>query len=158
MSKMNIYGVLGLLLIIIAIILGFVAIITESIEYALIYLFITMFCALGVLYFYCTKCKCKDTECGHIFPRKITKYLPQRKQTDYTFSDKLVTGVCIFLVFLFPQLWLIRNLLLFTGFWIIVTIRAFLLFKRICPICANDICPLNPHFPKLNEFGQFISN
>ena len=150
MSKSSFYGILGLLLVFFAIILGLVAIIADSVEYASIYLVVVLICVLGVLYSYCMKCKCQDTACGHILPGKIVKYLPKRKQTSYTFLDKSIMGVSIFLVFFFPQIWLIRNLLLFTVFWIIVSIRGILLFKRVCPVCANDICFLNPQFSKSN--------
>jgi hypothetical protein len=148
LSKTSTYGILGLLLVALAIITGFVAIIIESVEYALIYLAVIVICVLGVLYSYCAKCKCKDMACGHIYPGKIVKYLSKREQTNYTNIDKAIFVVCMFLVFFFPQPWLIRNFLLLTVFWILVITRAIILVKKTCQVCMNDICPLNPKFSK----------
>jgi uncharacterized membrane protein HdeD (DUF308 family) len=152
LNKTNTYGVLGLLLVVLAIITGFVAIITESVEYALIYLAVIAICVLGVLYSYCAKCK--NTACGHIYPGKMVKYLPKRKQTNYSNIDKTIFVICMFLVFFFPQPWLIRNFLLLTVFWALVIIRAIILVKKTCQVCNNDNCPLNPNFSK-SQYSNF---
>ena len=137
------YGIVSLLFIACAAITGLLAIASASADWAIVYLLILMMCPSGVLLSFCTKCRCSD-DCSHVFPGFILKYLPKRKQTEngYSIIDIATTALCIALIIIFPQIWLISNVLMLVLFWVLAITGFIMIQLRVCPSCSNTICPL----------------
>jgi len=139
--KNEFYGITSLLFTTCAAIIGLFAIVTVTVEWAIIYLLILVISPIGVLLSYCAKCRCNST-CSHVFPGLVVKYLPQREHTGYTKIDIAIMALSIALILLFPQIWLIRNPPLLIMFWSLISIGFIMIQLKVCPSCKNTICAL----------------
>jgi hypothetical protein len=68
----NYHGVIIMFLFGVAIIVGFLAILTTNVDYALGCLLVILLSPFVAGYFYCLKCPCRFGNCGHIFPGKLS--------------------------------------------------------------------------------------
>jgi hypothetical protein len=137
------HGILSLALLLIAIGIGFVAILGYSVVSAVLYLVISILSLLLILYSFCCKCPCRLTSCGHVFPGKLTRFLPQRGEEPYTPADIAGVAVALLIILLDPQYWLIRSLPLFTAFWILILPALIEIRLKVCHGCRNDSCPVH---------------
>jgi hypothetical protein len=137
----QIHGILSLLILAAAVITATVAILQTSVMWALLYILGIFLSSLVVIYSFCTKCPCRNTDCGHVIPGKLTQLFPPREEGPYTFWDR--TGVVVPIVFLivFPQYWLLSHTLYFYIFVALCLIAAADIQFFVCKGCQNRFCP-----------------
>lgn len=78
--KSYFHGVSSLLMICIAIIIALFSLFDQSGVIIAGYILILIFAPVLIVYSYCSKCVCRGYQCGHVFPGKMTKLLPKRKE------------------------------------------------------------------------------
>lgn len=107
---------LFLLILLAAILTATLAIVQSSVIWAVLYLVGILLSCLVVIYSFCTKCPCRNTDCGHVIPGRLTRFFPRRAEGPYTFWDR--TGIVVPIVFMtvFPQYWLLKQPRLFLPF------------------------------------------
>ena len=140
MSKKT-YGVIGMVMVIAAILVGLYGILQYSVPAAGIYLVGSIAVFLIFVYAFCAKCPARDT-CNHILQGMLTHCMPGRTTGPYSRSDLL--GLLLFFGFvaLFPQYWLIRNLMLMGVFWILFLGNLVITHFGCCKGCGNIYCML----------------
>lgn len=136
------HGVLSLLILLTAIIIGINGIARVSLITAVIYVVFSIIGFTIVIYSFCSKCPCRLNSCGHVFPGKITKMLPKRDESAYRIADYLGALVPLVFILLFPQLWLTNNLLLLVAFWLLVLFALTEIYFKVCKGCSNCYCPM----------------
>jgi hypothetical protein len=139
--KTSAHGITSLLFVFLAIVTGFYAIFVASKLLALAYVLFIPPAFLIILYSYCAKCVTRD-KCAHIFPGRLVRLFPNRKQDAYTFSD--YTGVIIPLlaILVFPQYWLWKYKWLLIVFWFLLLIAVLEINRFVCTRCLNSACVL----------------
>jgi len=136
------HGILSLLLITLAIIIGLIAILKSSLSIGLLYVAIILISCPVIVYSYCSKCDCRIDACGHVVIGKLTRLLPERQNSEYTALDYLGVLISFLFLFGFPLFWLWKNSLLLLLF-ITLSLLAYadiLLF--VCKGCQNHKCPV----------------
>ena len=140
MKKFN--GITSLLFFGISLLIGLYILWINSINMTTIYIMIMIAAAVLVPYVYCTKCPCRQTNCAHVLPGLITRFMPNRESESYTIFDWAVVLILLGLLMLLPQFWLYENIVLFSIFWI-MSITALLQIRFfICKTCENKKCIL----------------
>ena len=142
--KARFHGVFSLVLVSLSAIVALMALMTESISMGMLYLVILCVSPLIILYAFCAKCLCREHACSHVFPGRLTRFLPERTQTDYTFSDIFWTAIPLMALFIFPQFWMWQNKLLFILFWVLFLAGLLEILLLVCRGCGNTKCPLCP--------------
>ena len=142
--KDRFHGVFSLLLILVAIIMALVYLWGQSVVMGLTYLAITLMAPPTVLYAYCAKCICRSDSCSHVFPGKLTRLLPARREGPYMLSDYFWTAVPLILLFAFPQYWLWQNKTLLIVFWLFLLAALMEVLLFVCRGCGNESCPICP--------------
>jgi len=135
-------GVFSLILLLAAVCVGVYAIAKYSVVIGAVYIGITAFCVLGIIYSFCAKCECRSGSCSHVIPGKMTNLFPDRKQTNYSFGDIFFTIVSLLVILLFPQYWLWRNTSLVILFWILIAAAVVEILFFVCKNCKNKKCPV----------------
>ena len=138
----NSHGLISLALIGIAVLAALAVIYRRSPALAAIYLALAAIASLAILYSYCAKCEGRDQHCGHVFPGKLTRWLPQRKAGAYRLTDLLVTGGSLALIFFLPQYWIWQNKAVLAIFWGLTGVALSEILLRVCPDCRNSNCML----------------
>lgn len=138
----QIHGVIGLLVVVVAVFLGVYAIWLYSVKLALLYIVLALLLSLILVYAFCAKCPCRKHACGHVFPGKLTAVLPGRKPGKYTSLDYIGVAVPLAIIVLFPQYWLRSRIVLFTAFWVILILACAYIYSAVCHGCGNNFCPL----------------
>jgi hypothetical protein len=136
------HGVLGLILVLGALVVGLASILGQSVVVGTIYLAMLLAATPIMVYAFCSKCPCRLDGCGHVFPGKLTRLLPSRTPGRYTGLD--LAGLILLLVLLlaFPQGWLWGNIVLAVVFWVLVVLGIIEIRLYVCPQCTNADCPL----------------
>lgn len=137
------HGVLSLILVFLAIAVGTISIAGSSKYYALIYIIISLISFLIVVFSFCAKCPCRQKECGHVLPGKLTKILPERVKAPYNTRDYCGVLIPLLLIIAIPQFWLVNRLLLLVVFWVLMIIALLDIGLKVCKGCGNKDCPLN---------------
>ncbi|MZP29034.1 hypothetical protein GTO91_04825 [Heliobacterium undosum] len=142
MLKDRWHGVLSIGLIGLAFVLGFVALLPYSSSIAFGYLLVLVLAVPVIVFSYCSKCLCRVYACGHVFPGKLTLWLPERKSDAYGLAD--YTGVIVPLLLMvgIPQYWLWKHTYLFSAFWVLLAIAVAEIRAFVCKGCGNEHCPL----------------
>jgi hypothetical protein len=137
----KIYGIIGLVMLIAAVLVGLYGILPYSVTAAGIYLAGSIAVFLIFVYAFCAKCPVRDN-CTHILQGMVTHLLPGRTTGPYAGGDLL--GLVLFFGFvaLFPQYWLIRNLMLLVLFWILFLGNLVITHYGCCKGCGNIYCML----------------
>ena len=137
----RIHGILSLLILAAAAVTATVAILQTSVMWAVLYIVGIFLSGLVVIYSFCTKCPCRNTDCGHVIPGKLTRFFPSRPEGPYTIGDR--TGVVVAIVFMivFPQYWLLSHLTSFYLFAVLCLIAAAEIQFFVCKGCSNRFCP-----------------
>ena len=138
--KDNFHGVFSWLLILASIVIALFYMLNESAGWGIIYLGIIILANPTVLYVYCAKCLCKDDACSHVYPGKLTRLLPERKQGPYTFMDYLWTALSLIAVFGFPLIWLWRSTVFYFGYWLLLLLGLAEILFFVCRTCRNKNC------------------
>jgi hypothetical protein len=135
------HGVFSLLLILAAVVMALFYLLSRSIGWGLVYLCIIIIANPVILYSYCAKCLCRQDACSHIFPGKLTRLLPARKQAPYSFLDYFTTAISFTVLFGFPQVWLRQRPAIFILFWILLIVGLVEILIFVCRACSNTNCP-----------------
>jgi hypothetical protein len=135
------YGFIGLIMLIAAVLVGLYGIFQYSVTAAAIYLIGSIAVFLIFVYAFCAKCPARDT-CTHVLQGMMTHLMPARTTGPYSGCDLL--GLLLFFGFvaLFPQYWLIRNLMLMLVFWILFLGNLIITHYGCCKGCGNIYCML----------------
>ena len=135
------HGVFSLILIFFSIVIGLLFIMNKSLPMGLLYIAIIFISPMIVVYSFCSKCICRLDSCGHIFPGKLSKLLPSRKQNNYTMLDILGAAVSLTVLIIFPQFWLWENKIFLIIFWLLLFIALVEIMLFVCRNCNNEKCP-----------------
>ncbi|MBM7867592.1 hypothetical protein GTO89_12565 [Heliobacterium gestii] len=142
MLKDRFHGVLSIGIIGLSFVLGFAAILPFSSSLAFGYLIVLVVAVPVIVFSYCSKCLCRGHACGHVFPGKLTRWLPERKTRTYRLADYLGVIVPFLLMVGIPQYWLWKNAFLFGAFWTLLAIAVAEIRAFVCKGCGNEHCPL----------------
>jgi hypothetical protein len=140
--KYNFHGVFSMILILASVIIARSYMLSGSPGWGLIYLGIIILASPTVLYIYCAKCLCKDDACSHVYPGKLTRLLPARKQGPYTFMDYFWTALSLIALFGFPLIWLWRSTVFYFGYWLLLLLGLAEILFFVCRTCRNENCPM----------------
>ena len=140
MKKFN--GVTSLLLFAVSILIGLYILWINTLALVMIYIVIGIAACIVIPYVYCTKCPCRNTNCAHVLPGLITRFMPDRDSEDYTIFDWAVVLIFMGLLIALPQFWLYKNILLFCIFWTLSLIAFLQVRLFICKSCDNNKCIL----------------
>ena len=137
----QIHGILSLLILAAAVITATVAILQSSVMWTVLYIIGIILSCLVLIYSFCTKCPCRNTDCGHVIPGKLTRFFPSREEGPYTFRDK--TGVVVPIVFMivFPQYLAALQPVYFFLFAGLCLVAAADIQFFVCRGCNNCFCP-----------------
>lgn len=140
-DKNKIHGVISLLLLAAAI--GAALLITFNISKSagLIYSAITITGSFAIIYSFCTKCPCKNKNCGHVFPGMLTKLLPDRNPGKYTKLEVGIVVLSLTAIIVFPQYFLWSNNSALFIFWTLIIIGVIEIRTYVCNACGNQYCP-----------------
>jgi len=135
------HGIISIILAGLAIFIGIVAVFMDNMILALLYLAANILGFLIIVYSYCTKCAGR-TKCAHVVLGKITKLLPHREQSKYSFFDYAGVVVPFILIVAFPQFYLIKHLWMLIAFWLLLLVAVLEINKYVCTMCVNSKCLL----------------
>ena len=138
----NFHGVFSLILILASVLIALAYMLNVSLGWGLIYLGLIILGNPIVLYAYCAKCLCRDYNCSHVFPGKLTRLIPPRKQGPYTLMDYFWTALSLMALFGFPIPWLWRSKILFFGYCLLLLIGLAEILFFVCRTCHNENCPM----------------
>ena len=140
MSK-KLYGIIALILFLAAFLAGLYGILQYSVTAGGIYLVGSIAVFLIFVYAFCAKCPVRD-DCTHVLQGMLTHCMPGRTTGPYSRSDLL--GLLLFFGFvaLFPQYWLMKNLVLMVLFWILFLGNLVITHFMCCKGCGNIYCML----------------
>ena len=124
-----------------AFLVGLFSILQYSVTAAGIYLVGSIAVFLIFVYAFCAKCLVRDN-CTHVLQGIVTHLMPSRTTGAYSRCDLLGTLLFFGFVALFPQYWLIRNLMLMLVFWILFLGNLVITHYRCCKGCGNIYCLL----------------
>ncbi len=141
----NFHGLFSLLLVFISILIGLNSVFTSSTYMGIIYILVLILSIIMLLFSFCAKCVCREDGCGHIIPGKLTKYLPKRESGKYSISDYGGLIISLFLIFGFPQPFLLNNKLTLFFFWLLIIAALAEIFLYVCKDCKNNYCPKCPN-------------
>ena len=150
--KQPFHGVFSLLIFALALAVALTTLWRHSPWLGLLYCAICSLCSGGILYAYCGKCSVRFDNCSHVFPGKLTRWLPDRKQGPYTFTDIAGTAAGLAAIVLFPQYWLLQTKPAFIIFWLLAITAVAEILARVCRQCQNTQCLMCPNkTPNLGE-------
>lgn len=138
--KINIHGIISMLLVFDATVVAFISIARQSVAMAGIYLSLFIAFLVLVSLVYCTKCTCRK-HCNHLIMGWVSQKLGKKKYGAYT-TKELVFGVVLpFLpVLLIPQFYLYHHLLYLVLYWVLFAIAAVEINLYVCRGCRNTKC------------------
>ena len=142
--KPRLHGVFSLPLFGAAIAVALITLWQKSPWTGFLYLSICALSSCGILFAYCAKCKVRLANCSHVFPGKLTRVLPRRKQGPYTIGDVAGTVLFLGLILLFPQYWLLKHVAFLILFWAFVAAAVAEILVFVCPRCENRQCMMCP--------------
>ena len=140
--KNNFHGVFSLILILASIVIALSYMLNESAGWGLVYLGIIILANPTVLYAYCAQCVCRDDACSHVYPGKLTRLLPARKQGPYTIMDYFWTALSLIALFGFPLIWLWPSTVFYFGYWLLLLFGLAEILFFVCRTFRNENCPM----------------
>ena len=147
-TKNRFHGLFSLALLDIATVLALYVISKASMVMAASYFLISVACFGLIVYFFCGKCLSRQN-CGHVFFGPLTKKLPSREQSQYSFTDYFMTVFALLVFFTIPQFWLWESISFGIIYWILVVFSLIEVQFFVCKTCHNSRCP---NCPKLLTF------
>ena len=136
------HGIMSILLILTAFILGWFQIFIASFAFGLIYIGLFLLTNFFIYILYCSKCPADIKTCPHVFQGALKLIFPVKKEGDYTKFDYGLIILGFLAIVLFPQYWLKNNLILLIVFWIIIVFALFQIRAFVCIECCNKKCRL----------------
>ena len=140
--RSNFHGVFSLILILASVVIALSYMLSVSPGWGFVYLGTIILVNPIVLYAYCAKCLCRDDACSHVFPGKLTRWLPPRKQGPYTRMDYFWTALALMALFGFPMPWLWQSNVRFFGYWLLLLLGLAEILFFVCHACRNQNCPM----------------
>jgi hypothetical protein len=152
--KMNIHGIISILLIFDATAVALISIAQQSVFMAGIYLFLFLAFLIIVSIIYCSKCKCRD-RCNHLIIGWLSQKLSKKKYGNYT-AKNLVLGVIIPILplLVIPQFYLYHNLFYLLLYWILFGVAAVEINLYVCRGCRNTKCSMCKQKPGVINLGK----
>jgi hypothetical protein len=144
------HGMLSLIFLVGSVIIAFLSIGRSSVLLSILYGCVLGLSGIVILFFFCSKCMCRDTTCGHVFPGMLTRYLPRRMTGRYSSSDRFGLSLPIIVSLIYPQYWLIGNLWVWSVFWILTIGAGVEIRMWVCRGCMNRYCPVR-HKPSVER-------
>jgi hypothetical protein len=141
MEQRKFHGVLSLFLACLSVLVALVAAARASAALALLYACIVAAGSSILIYCFCGKCPCRKAGCGHVLPGMIASALPARRQGPYGFLDFFCAAFSASIIVLFPQVFLLKDPILFAVYWIIMLSCLFEIRLFVCRGCHNVNCP-----------------
>lgn len=135
------YGVFSFVLIDLSIVISLYSIALVSLVHSAIYFFGSTISALSIIFIYCTKCTCKTT-CSHVVPGLLTQLFRNRDKLAYRIIDYIGITLAGIFIIAYPQVWLWKNKVLFTGFWILLIAAVIQIRLFVCSNCHNKKCAM----------------
>lgn len=138
------HGVFSLLLFSLALMIALLTLWRQSPWLGFLYIAICGLCSCGILFAYCAKCRVRLDSCSHVFPGRLTRLLPRRKQGPYSHGD--IGGTVFFLaaIILFPQYWLLKEMAAVVLFWLLAIFAVTEILLFVCRQCENTACLMCP--------------
>ena len=138
--KVNIHGIISLLLILDATAVATISIAQQSALMAGIYLFLFFASLVIISITYCAKCNCRGN-CNHLIMGWVSKKLSKKRYGGYTTKD-IIFGVLVpFLpTMIIPQFYLYHNLLYLLLYWVLFGLAALEINFYVCRSCRNSKC------------------
>lgn len=137
----RIHGILSLLILSAAVLTATLAIVQSSVIWTVLFLVGILLSCLVLIYSFCTKCPCRNTDCGHVIPGRLARFFPRRAEGPYTFWDKTGGEVPVVFMIVFPQYWLLAQPFYFYLFAALCLIAAADIQFFVCKGCTNRFCP-----------------
>ena len=139
-TKINIHGVVSLLLFLDATTVAFIAILNKSMVMAGVYLLLFIAFLMIVSIVYCSKCSCRQN-CNHLIIGWISQKLSKRKYGKYT-NNEIIFGVFLPLIptLVIPQFYLYHNTLYLILYWVLSIVAALEISFYVCRGCKNTKC------------------
>lgn len=137
------HGIVSILLIFAAFVIGGYAIFLESVLYGYIYAGLVIASMPALIYSYCAKCPCRDGKCAHVFPGLITKLLPKRESAPYSTIDYVGLVVPLITIIAFAMPFLIEQTTFLFLYLILFIIGITEIYFFICTRCDNEFCMMN---------------
>jgi len=134
------HGVVSLVLIAGAFLLGFLIILKSNVFAGLLYGVLVLIGAFLIVYAFCTKCPIRTSGCRHVFPGQLTAWLPARPQTAYTPVDYLAVGVVLIVLIGYPHPWLLEHIGSLLVFWFFLAVGLTEIVLFVCKGCGNLQC------------------
>jgi hypothetical protein len=141
-KRSPVHGIVSMCLLLVVMGIYTASIMSSSLTTGAIYLLIVGTSSMLLLYSYCAKCPCRNNNCDHILPGRLTRWLPKRKEGPYTPLDYAATALAIALIILLPQLWLAGKPLLLSISWGLLVISGIEITLFVCHGCENTYCPM----------------
>ncbi len=135
----KLYGVLSLMLGVVAFLIAVFAVAKVSLFMGILYLLILLILFTVIIYSYCTKCTCRFS-CSHVIVGKITELFPEREQGSYTGNEIFAVIASLIIMVSFPQVYLLRDYRLLFIFWGLLVVTILLIYFRVCKSCKNENC------------------
>ena len=140
--KSNFHGVFSFILILSSVVLALSYMSIQSLVWGLAYLVVIMIATPVVLYAFCAKCLCRQDSCSHVFPGRLTRLLPDRKQGPYSIADYFWTALGLMVLIVFPIPWLWQSKIIFFVYGSLLIIGLAEILFLVCRTCSNVNCPL----------------
>ncbi|MCF8020379.1 MAG: hypothetical protein K9L62_13425 [Vallitaleaceae bacterium] len=146
----NKYGIISMVVLIIALIIGIFAMTTYSITYGGLYILIILLSGYVVLMRYCRKCPhSMNDSCHHKLPGQLAKKLPYKKTGKYTLYEYTSTIGSLLMVFILPLTSMNGKYYLLVPYLIIWAIVILMIKTKVCKLCYNRWCLSCPNKVKM---------
>ena len=136
----RLHGIVSLVLIAGAFLIGILIIIRSNFIAGLIYAALVIIGAVFIVYAYCTKCPIRTSGCRHVLPGLLTHWLPDRPQTAYTLIDYLTVTLILIILAVFPHPWLFEARGTLLLFWALLLAGLVEIILFVCKACGNVRC------------------
>jgi hypothetical protein len=141
--KGKFHGITSILFIFISLVIGLYQIYIYSMEIAIIYGAILLIGSFLIINTYCTKCPCKNTNCAHVLPGFIAKFLPDKEPGKYKKSEIAIVIIIVIIWLAVPQYWLAKSDDFMLIFWLLIITGFYQIVRFVCSKCDNKYCMAN---------------
>lgn len=143
--KVN-FGVLSLVMIGAAVVLGLVTILMTSVSAGIIYGLAVLGGGFLILMNYCRKCPhSMNNSCRHIWPGRIAKKLPYKKTGKYTFWEVSSVILTILILLIMPVMYIYDQYVLLGIYLLCWAAGVVMIRTRVCTTCFNRWCMMCPN-------------
>jgi hypothetical protein len=95
-----------------------------------------------VLFAYCSKCPLRNTGCRHVVIGPMTRLLPRRQTSPYSFLDYIGVTLPPALLVIAAQPFLLPRPGMLAAYWVLLVIGIAEIRLLVCRDCDNTLCPL----------------